>query len=323
MKTKKNAAAQQAATTTATEKKSSAKRTVKNNSKKAVAPVEPQEEEKKNRRSAAAKKAAETRRKNREEEQRRQEEENKRRAQEEAARRKAEDKKMKEAGSADKKDHNAHYSGAQKEVRGEKTPVYIFHSLNKMADGKKEAAGLNFNNLRWCYDDLENGTPTHHNYKGFSFDAVKVDSRGRVCKMVRPTGQEEISFYKYGIIRVDGPKGVDIDIIDTYQGYFLLIPVAVTEAGILTAAKTVTGAYKDIYNDVRNIYKTRTTRQAETERQEKSRRAAMKAAGEKADREKMKKEARETRERAEKSNTNIISIFTGAARRIMKSAALW
>ena len=293
-------------TTTATEKKNSRKNqnagTVKNNSKKAAktttAAADP-EEEKKNRRAAAAKKAAETRRQRREEEARQMEEERRRIEAEAAARRKAENKNTRAADREELKNHRANYSRAKKELKTQ-SPLYYMHNLNKIAQGKAEnTTAESTQALQWCYNDINELTQTADNYEGFSYNCVRVDSRGRICKMVKASDDVEIIYYSYGVIRVYCRQGADLDMITTYAGNYVLIPVNVNEDGILTAAQTVTALYKEIFQDCRNIYREKTTRQAMRERQQKRRAAAMKAAAEKAEREQMKTAARTAREAAE------------------------
>lgn len=281
------------ATTTATA-------TVKNNSKKTAATAADPKEEKSNRRTAAAKKAAETRRAKKEQEARELAEQAARLKAEEAARQKAEADAMKEDAKKSRREHSQHYSAAIKDARNQ-SPLYYMHLLNRRATGKAEAGTAA--DLLWCYEDLQNMTPTAANYKGFSYDAVKVDSRGRICKMVTAPADIEITYYQYGIVRVNTRTASDVDMIDTYQGYMLLIPVQVSEAGILQAAKTVTAMYKDTYQDARNIYRTKTTRHAMKEAAEKRQHNAMKAAAEKTEREQMKTAARTARETAEAAPT--------------------
>ena len=307
MKTKKATAAQPATATTATETKNSRKNagTVKNQSKKAAAtPADPQEEEKKNRRSAAAKKAAETRRQRREEEARRMEEEKKRAAAEEAARRKAEAKKEKETARDERKTDAATWTAARKEVKEARTSLYYMHNLNRLATGKSDSRpdGLNMTALLHCYNQLKELTETANRRDGFSYNAVKVDSRGRICKMVTAPADIEIISYS-GTIRVNTRTAQDIDMIDTYAGYYCLIPVKVDEIGILTAAQSVVMYYNDVARDSRNRYRTTTTRQAMREAAEKRHRNAMKLQAEKMEREAMKTAAREAREAAEADTT--------------------
>lgn len=276
MKTKKDAAAQQAATTTATEKKNSRKNnagTVKNQSKKAAA-TDPQEEEKKNRRSAAAKKAAETRRAKK------------------AARQKAEAKKEKETAREERKTDAATWTAARKEVKEARTPLYYMHNLNRLATGKSDSRpdGLNMTALFHCYNQLQELTETANHRDGFSYNAVKVDSRGRICKMVTAPADIEIISHS-GTIRVNTRTAQDIDMIDTYAGYYCLIPVKVDEIGILTAAQSVVMYYNDIARDSRNRYRTTTTRQEMKEATARRHRNTMKLQAEKMKREAMKAKA--------------------------------
>ena len=305
MKTKKNAAAQQAAPTATEKKNRSNSRTVKNQSKKATAATDPTaEEEKKTRRAAAAKKAAETRRKNREEEARRMEEEKKRAAAEEAARQKAEAKKEKETAREERKTDAATWTAARKEVKEARTPLYYMHNLNRLATGKSDSRpdGLNMTALMHCYNQLQELTETANHRDGFSFNAVKVDSRGRICKMVTAPADIDIISYS-GTIRVNTRTAQDIDMIDTYAGYYCLIPVKVDEIGILTAAQSVVMYYNDVARDSRNRYRTTTTRQEMKEATTRRHRNTMKLKAEKMEREAMKEAARTAREAAEADTT--------------------
>ena len=315
METKKATAAQQATATTATEtKNSSNSRTVKNQSQNTAATAaDPKEEEKKNRRSAAAKKAAETRRAKKEQEARELAEEAARLKAEEAARLKAEEKTRKENNKAQRatngeqlKDHRQQYTAARKEVKDGQTPIYYMHYLNKLATGKIEgrtAAPA----LAWCYEDINDTTPTTNNYKGFSYDVVKTDSRGRICKMLPAPADLEIIYYQFGIVRVNTRAASDIDMIDTYQGYFVLVPVKINEDGILQAAQSYTAFHKAVRLDCENIYRTKTTRQAIKEATARRHANNMKLQAEKIEREAMKAKAAAAlevaRQEAETANT--------------------
>ena len=304
MKTEKATAAQQATTTTATENKNSAKRTVKNQSKKAAATDPTAEEEKKNRRSAAAKKAAETRRAKKAEEARQMEEEKKRAAAEEAARRKAEAKKEKETAREERKTDAAKWTAARKEVKEARTPLYYMHNLNRLATGKSDSRpdGLNMSALLHCYNQLQELTATADYRDGFSYNAVKVDSRGRICKMVPAPSDIEIISYK-GAIIANTKTAQAVDMVETYAGFYCLIPVKVDEIGILTAAQSVVMYYNDVARDSRNRYRTTTTRQEMKEATARRHRNAMKLQAEKMEREAMKEAARTAREAAEADTT--------------------
>lgn len=307
MKTKKATAAQPATATTATEKKNSRKNnagTVKNQSKKAAATDPTAEEEKKARRAAAAKKAAETRRAKKEEEARQMEEEKKRAAAEEAARQKAEAKKEKETAREERKTDAATWTAARKEVKEARTPLYYMHNLNRLATGKSDSRpdGLNMTALMHCYNQLQELTETANRRDGFSYDAVKVDSRGRICKIVPAPSDIEIISYA-GVIVVNTKTAQAVDMIETYAGYYCLIPVKVDEIGILTAAQSVVIYYNDIARDSRNRYRTTTTRQEIREATARRHRNAMKLQSEKLERETMKEAARAAREAAEADTT--------------------
>lgn len=234
-----------------------------------------------------------------EEEKKRLQEEEKNRAKVQESQRRDNNKSTRAADREEMKSHRDQYSRAKKELKTQSV-LYYFHRLNRIARGQADnTTAASIQALQWCYNDINELTQTANNYDGFSFDCVRVDSRGRICKMVKAADDVEIIYYNYGVIRVYCRQGVDLDMVTTYAGNYVLIPVNVNEDGILTAAQTVTALYKEIFQDCRNIYREKTTRQAIRDKQQKRRAAAMKAAAEKAEREQMKTAARTAREASE------------------------
>ena len=146
----------------------------------------------------------------------------------------------------------ATFGAARQEVKAAHTPLYYFHLLNRMAEGKEKIVNVSAPALAKAYEMTESATPTAYGRKGFSFDVVKVDSRGRICKLVAytPATGDETEKSVTGATVVTTKRYQGAELLTLYTGDYLMIPVPVNESGLLSAVESYLQAYAAAYPDL-------------------------------------------------------------------------
>lgn len=111
---------------------------------------------------------------------------------------------------------------AKTDVKNAKqNPLFILHLLNKIARGAKESDVAKSEALRELQKRCGCGA------KGFTFQDLKVNGSGQICRLRKYTGA-----YTYNAVSRN------------YLGAWEWIPVPVTAAGIISALQSV-AAYRD------------------------------------------------------------------------------
>ena len=149
------------------------------------------------------------------------------------------------------------FKGAREEVKQTfATPLGCFHALNKLAkSGKVEGSDvMKLTDLLWTYELLSDLTPTANARKGYSYDVVKVNTAGQVCKLVKYTAtpEDERESNPAGAILITTRNDTRVELCQLDAGSYLMIPVKITPAGMLDAAKSYVETYTDAFNDLRS-----------------------------------------------------------------------
>lgn len=221
------------------------------------------------------------------------------------------------------KEIRATFQGAKAEVKEAHTPLYYFTLLNKMAQGKKEVQNVNASQLAKAYDLTATATQTAYNREGFSYDVVKTNSRGQICRLIgyTPAEGDEHRTNPAGAHVVTTQRYNAVEVMELYSGPYLLIPVTINENGILSAVESYLQAYAAAVPDLlafgKRYDQMKQQRQAEKEAAKRAKEIheALKAAKEKA--EAAAKEAEEAQRAAEEDThrTNVAAMTTPAPAR--------
>lgn len=125
---------------------------------------------------------------------------------------------MKTTKNIDRKGLNTIVRTAKSEVcNANKSPLYILHRLNKLADGKIKIEGIKADALKQLQDIVKRETDA----KGFTFACLPQNYSKQICRLSKYNG-----------------KVTTNETIETYLGRYELKPVSLTENGLITAIKS-------------------------------------------------------------------------------------
>lgn len=193
--------------------------------------------------------------------------------------------------AAAKKEVKDRFTGAKLQTKIVlKTPCHCFHWLNNQATaGNYSGTEVKTTDLLWTYEKLNSLTPTANDWKGYSYNNVKVNYKGEVCKMMKytPDNRDERQTVKFGkymeaeVITTEQYQNVEIR--EYFAGEYILIPVNVTYTSILDATKSYVEMYTETEQNMKgvNLKKVMATKdETKAERARKRAEKALKAAEE-------------------------------------------
>ena len=208
------------------------------------------------------------------------------------------------------------FTAAKGEVKEIKSFLYYCHALNRMATGKDTVKNVNPANLFKAYQMTSTATPTANNYEGFSYDVVKVDKSGHVCRLVsyNPENGDETTTAPNGATLVTTKRYQAVEMYEHYTGTYLMVPVTINENGVLSAVESYLQMYAAAVPDLlafgKRYEQAKQKRDAEkaAAKREKEIRQALKEAKERA--EKATQEAEEAQKKAEEDThrANMIAL---------------
>ena len=165
-------------------------------------------------------------------------------------------KSDKESAKEQQKNVNGQYKAAQKSVKDlESRPMWCFHWLNRTATHGAECKDVDFSGaeLLAVYNHQGEMTPTANSYEGFSYDSVKVDQFGRICKVTpykAGQGDEQTTAANGAMMMMTKKHPEGVEIIDTFVGRYILEPVTINRNNILEAARTKANLYTAVTADL-------------------------------------------------------------------------